>query len=100
MEDKLYPINNQGKLILKFFIVEDYNCRYRVLSRLARDVLVIPISSVPSEATFSTSGRVFSDFRCRLLPFTVEALVCSQDWIRDELVKVKYEEEVDTFNYM
>lgn len=87
-------------MILKFFIVEDCSCKYRMLSRLARDVLVIPVSSVPSAATFRTRGRVLSDFRCPLFPSTVEALVCSQDWMRDELVKLMYEEDLDTFNYM
>lgn len=56
--------------------------RFPVLSRLARDVLAIPISTVASESAFSTSGRILDDFRSSLTPFMLEALVCTQDWLR------------------
>eukprot|EP00267_Zea_mays_P054567 XP_020407811.1 zinc finger BED domain-containing protein RICESLEEPER 2-like [Zea mays] len=56
--------------------------RFPVLSRLARDVLAIPISTVASEYAFSTSGRILDDFRSSLTPFMLEALVCTQDWLR------------------
>jgi hypothetical protein len=56
--------------------------RFPILSRLARDVLAIPISTVASEAAFSTSGRILDDFRTSLTPFMVEALVCTQDWLK------------------
>ncbi|KAL6638261.1 hypothetical protein ACP70R_025833 [Stipagrostis hirtigluma subsp. patula] len=56
--------------------------RFPILSKLARDVLGIPISTVASESAFSTSGRILDDFRTSLTPFMVEALVCTQDWFR------------------
>jgi hypothetical protein len=56
--------------------------RFPILSRLARDVLAIPISKVSSESAFSTSGRILDDFRSSLTPFMLEALVCTPDWIR------------------
>jgi hypothetical protein len=43
---------------------------------LARDVLAMPISTVASECAFSTSVRI------SLTPFLLEALVCTQDWLR------------------
>ena len=49
---------------------------------MARDVLAIPITTVASESAFSTSGRILDDFRSSLTPFMVEALVCTQDWMR------------------
>jgi hypothetical protein len=52
------------------------------MAQLARDVLAIPISIVASESAFSTSGRILDDFRTSLTPFMLEALVCSQDWLR------------------
>ncbi|WVZ78241.1 hypothetical protein U9M48_025984 [Paspalum notatum var. saurae] len=55
---------------------------YPTLSCMARDILVIPASSVPSESAFSMGRRIISDFRSRLAPKTVEALICLQDWIR------------------
>jgi hypothetical protein len=40
--------------------------KYPNLSRLARDFLAIPASSVPSECAFSSGRRLVSDFRCSL----------------------------------
>jgi hypothetical protein len=56
--------------------------RFPILSELARDVLAIPISTVASESAFSTGGRILDDFRSSLTPFMIEALVCTQDWLR------------------
>lgn len=53
---------------------------YPVLSRLARDVLAVQVSTVASECAFSSSGRVVSKYRSRLEHETVEALVCTKDW--------------------
>uniref|UniRef100_A0A803LDI9 Transposase n=1 Tax=Chenopodium quinoa TaxID=63459 RepID=A0A803LDI9_CHEQI len=54
---------------------------YPVLQQIAKDIMSIPVSTVPSESAFSTSGRVLDPYRSRLLPETVEALMCSQNWI-------------------
>ncbi|KAL4387370.1 hypothetical protein GQ457_09G017050 [Hibiscus cannabinus] len=55
---------------------------YPILMRLARDVLAIPVSTVASESAFSTGGRVLASFRTSLTPRLVEALICTQDWVR------------------
>ena len=41
--------------------------RYQVLSKLARDVLAVPVSTVGSESAFSTGGRILDPFRSSLL---------------------------------
>lgn len=69
--------------------------RFQVLSRMARDILAIPVSSLTSECAFSTDGKVLNKFHSSLLPSTVEALVCTQDWIRGEPVQTEFEEEMD-----
>ncbi|XP_078153945.1 zinc finger BED domain-containing protein RICESLEEPER 2-like [Carex rostrata] len=56
--------------------------RYPILSKLARDTLTIPISTVASESAFSAGGRVLDDYRSSLTKDTVEMLVCGGDWIR------------------
>ncbi|KAM3384201.1 hypothetical protein ACQJBY_008702 [Aegilops geniculata] len=56
--------------------------RFPILACLARDVLAVPISTVASESAFSTVGRILDEFRSSLTPFMVEALVCTQDWLR------------------
>ncbi|KAL8519106.1 hypothetical protein ACS0TY_010153 [Phlomoides rotata] len=55
--------------------------KYTVLSKVARDVLAISVSTIASESAFSTSGRVIEPYRSSLSP-TVEALICAQDWLR------------------
>ncbi|XP_038978584.1 zinc finger BED domain-containing protein RICESLEEPER 2-like [Phoenix dactylifera] len=61
---------------------------YPILSRMARDVLAIPVSTVSSESAFSNGGRVVDQYRSSLSPFTVEALVCTQDWLREQYDEV------------
>jgi hypothetical protein len=49
---------------------------------MARDLLVVPASTVASESAFSTSERIVNDHRTRLARDTVEALICFQDWLQ------------------
>jgi hypothetical protein len=56
--------------------------KYRILSKMAANILAIPISTVASESTFSAGGRVIDEFRSRLSEESVEALICGGDWFR------------------
>ncbi|XP_070054560.1 zinc finger BED domain-containing protein RICESLEEPER 2-like [Nicotiana tomentosiformis] len=62
---------------------------------LARDVLAIPISSVASECVFSTGGRILDSFRSSLTPNCVQALVCVQDWLREDKNHISGEEDLE-----
>ena len=55
--------------------------RYQVLSKLARDVLALPVSTVAFESAVSTRGRILDPFRSSLSPLMVQNLVCAQDWL-------------------
>ncbi|KMT12709.1 hypothetical protein BVRB_4g088070 isoform A [Beta vulgaris subsp. vulgaris] len=55
---------------------------FPTLSKIARDILAVPISTVACESSFSTSGRIIGPHRSRLLPETIEALMCLQSWRR------------------
>lgn len=83
MKVKLYrPVDSTGQCV-EFDILswwKSNQARYPVLSRLARDVLAIQVSTVASESAFSSSGRIVNKFRSRLEPEAVEALVCTKDW--------------------
>ena len=70
---------------VKFEILEWWKAnsdRYQVLSKLARDVLAVPVSTVASELAFSTEGRILDPFRSSLSPLMVQNLVCAQDWLQ------------------
>lgn len=60
--------------------------KYPTLQRIAKDVLAIPVSTVASESAFSTSGRLISPHRSRLHPKTLEALMCAQSWLLNEIL--------------
>ena len=56
--------------------------RYSILSRLAQDVLAVPVSTVASESAFSTGGRILDPFRSSLAPEMVQSLICTQNWLQ------------------
>ncbi|RYR05151.1 hypothetical protein Ahy_B06g085008 isoform C [Arachis hypogaea] len=59
--------------------------RFPILGNMNREVLAIPVSMVASESVFSTGGRVFDPYRSSLTPKMVEALVCTGDWLKEDL---------------
>ncbi|WVZ21480.1 hypothetical protein V8G54_008802 [Vigna mungo] len=73
---------------------------FPLLANMAREVLAIPISTVASECAFSTRGRVVSPYRSCLTPKIVEALVCTQDWLKGTPFSILFDEdpkELDKF---
>ncbi|CAN0903002.1 Putative AC9 transposase [Linum grandiflorum] len=61
-----------------------YGGKYPTLHDIARDLLAIPITSIASEAAFSSGGRLLDPHRSKLDPSTVEAMMCARSWIQDE----------------
>ncbi|KAL6642962.1 hypothetical protein ACP70R_021143 [Stipagrostis hirtigluma subsp. patula] len=66
--------------------------KYPILSKLAKDVLAVPVSTVASESAFSTGGRVISSFRSSLSPKMAEVLICAQSWLRSSPKKLDMRE--------
>ena len=52
------------------------------LGTMARALLAIPASSVPSERAFSMGGLICRDERASLNGETIEMLMCMQDWYK------------------
>lgn len=69
--------------------------RYPVIALMAKDVLAVPVSTVASESAFSTSSRVLDNFRSTLSPSIVEALLCTQNWIKVKDTPIDLKEELD-----
>ncbi|KAL5560355.1 hypothetical protein UlMin_036566 [Ulmus minor] len=76
--------------------------KYKIVSQIAKDVLAVQLSTVASESTFSTSGRILDSFRSSLTPKMVEALICSKNWLISEddeepISITQYMDEVQAF---
>jgi hypothetical protein len=81
LEDEMVDIHTKGFDVLDWWKIA--GTRYPTLRMIARDIFAIPITTVALESAFSTSGRVLSEHRSRLTSQMLEALMCSQDWIRN-----------------
>jgi len=55
---------------------------YPTLALLARDILSIPACVVSSESAFDETDERVSLFNRKLSPEVVEALICTQDWLK------------------
>ncbi|KAI6681594.1 hypothetical protein NL676_035475 [Syzygium grande] len=56
--------------------------KYPTLSKMARDILSIPVSTVLPDSVFDTAPKEMDRYRCSLRPDTVEALLCTKDWLQ------------------
>lgn len=61
---------------------ERNSSQYPTLSRMARDILSVPVCTVPPESVFDTASKEMDQYRCSLQPLTVEALICAKDWLQ------------------
>ncbi|KAI3446889.1 hypothetical protein Pfo_003554 [Paulownia fortunei] len=61
--------------------------KYPTLSKMARDILSIPVCTVPATSVFDTVRKEMDSYRCSLRPETVEALICAKDWLQLENVE-------------
>ncbi|XP_062100449.1 zinc finger BED domain-containing protein RICESLEEPER 2-like [Humulus lupulus] len=84
---------------LSFLIKRRNGNKYPIVSHIARDVLAVQMSTVASESTFSTGGRILDPFRSSLSPKMVEALICSKNWLTCEydapIVLRQYMDEIE-----
>lgn len=58
--------------------------RYPNLSLMARDILSIPVFTVNSKEAFTFGSKTLSSVQSSVLPETLQALLCLQDWLGAE----------------
>ena len=61
---------------------KNHKLQYPLLSKIARDYIGIPSTSVPSEQAFSKSGELINKKRNRLGDSAIEACMCLNSWIK------------------
>ncbi|KAL6965481.1 hypothetical protein U1Q18_052465 [Sarracenia purpurea var. burkii] len=58
--------------------------KYPTLSKMARDILTIPVCTLSADSVFDTASKEMDSYRCSLRPETLEALICAKDWLKCE----------------
>ncbi|PRQ50593.1 putative transcription factor/ chromatin remodeling BED-type(Zn) family [Rosa chinensis] len=56
--------------------------KYPTLSKMASDVLSIPVSTVAPDSVFNTELKKMDSYRTSLGAANLEALICAKDWLR------------------
>ncbi|KAL2943346.1 Zinc finger BED domain-containing protein RICESLEEPER 1 [Bienertia sinuspersici] len=82
LEEPVFPRNYDFNIFTWWKV---HTPRYPILSMMAQDVLGVPMSTVTPELAFRTGGRVLDQYRSSLSSDTVQALICTQDWLRTEV---------------
>lgn len=55
---------------------------YPTLSRMASDILSIPLSTLSADSVFDTQIRKMDSYKSSLSSVTLEALFCAKDWLQ------------------
>jgi hAT family C-terminal dimerisation region len=95
--DDLEVVNEVYFDILQWWKVN--SLRFLILSHMTRDVLAVSISTMTSESTFSTSGRILDAFRSSLTPIILQSLVCTEDWLHSTNL-ISVEENLEILNQL
>lgn len=79
---------NQERAASNINILDWWKCHsgtYPLLSKMARDILCVPATSVPVERVFSEGSLVVTKNRCSLKDDKIRALMCINGWMKSSL---------------
>jgi hypothetical protein len=80
LDEPNVPISDKNFSLLPYW--QQHSHIFPIVSSMAKRFLAILASSVSSESTFSTEGRVVDDYWSSLKPSIVQALIRASSWIR------------------
>ncbi|KAL6495352.1 hypothetical protein OROGR_029915 [Orobanche gracilis] len=74
---------------------------FPVVATIAKEILVVPASTVSVEQAFSVGGYILDERRSRLTPQNLEAQALLNDWVKAELRQQEpnYNEQEDSDTY-
>ena len=64
--------------------------KYGILALVAQDALVVQVSIVAFESKFSTSDWILNPYRSSLSLKTVEALICTKNWLLSDCMSTMF----------
>lgn len=77
------PNSNRNLDVLNWW--KSHEAEFPLLAGLARSVLAISVSNIPSESTFSCSRHLINFHRTQLGVETVERLICHSNWLKAKI---------------
>lgn len=80
LEEPLLPRAKEDLDVLAWW--KENMQKYPTLSKMACDILSIPVSTVTSESVFDTETKKMDSYQSSLSPMTVQALICAKDWLK------------------
>lgn len=79
LDEGIYITDNKNDSFSALEWWRNNNMKYKVLPKMAADILAISISTVTSEFTFSVGDRVIDEYRSRLNEESIGTLICGGD---------------------
>ena len=76
-----YELNDDFEILTWW---KNHESQFPVLAKIARDIFVVPASTIASESAFSAGRRVLDEKRSSLSPDVVKICVCKKDWDQAE----------------
>ncbi|XP_048433048.1 zinc finger BED domain-containing protein RICESLEEPER 2-like [Pyrus x bretschneideri] len=73
--------------------------KYPILAQVTKEILAIPVSTIASESSLSTSGRIIDPYRSSLSPKMVEALICTRNCLRSIHVALHHEPTIEEIEF-
>ncbi|CAF1717141.1 unnamed protein product [Brassica oleracea var. botrytis] len=83
--DSTGNMSENAETVACLFEMSDDDEEYEGIDSLYSEMVSKAANEEASKTAFSTSGRILDHFRSCLTPYMIEALVCTQQWLRNSI---------------